>query len=74
MLKAIGVQFMDPKYKMHLNTISPIFLQISFFSLLIYTIYYYRNEPLKAIHPSPALGFFVPVSNWSQYESNLIEH
>lgn len=60
-LKIVGAQFMDQNYRIHLNTCLPIFIQFNYYSLLFYTLFYYRNEPQRALMATPIMGFFIPV-------------
>lgn len=61
MLKFVGVQFMDPNFKMHTRTLIPIFIQVLCYVSTIYSLIYYRNEFSKAIISTTPLGLFVPV-------------
>lgn len=61
-LRLVGVQFMVEDYKINVFTIIPILLEANYYVLLVYTLYHYRNEPFKALIPTPFLGIFVPVS------------
>lgn len=65
LLSVIGVQFMQADYKMHANTFIGVYLVLNYYILMIYTWYYYRNDPYRALISTPALGTFVPVSNIS---------
>lgn len=61
-LKKIGTGFMDESYKVNVKTIIPIFLEVSHYILLIYTLYHYRNKPFNALISTTYLGIFAPVS------------
>lgn len=61
LLKFIGVQFMESDYKLHLQTLIPAYLLINFFTLLFYTMYYYRHEPFSALQATPVCGIIIPI-------------
>lgn len=60
--EVIGTQFMKDDYKIHFQTFIPLYLMVNYFSLLIYTLFYYRNEPFRALQSTPMCGLMVPVS------------
>lgn len=62
LLRLIGLEFMDENYKMNIKTLIPIYLEVKYYVLLIYTLYHYRNEPFKALISTLFVGIFVPVS------------
>lgn len=61
LLKFIGVQFMESDYKLHLQTLIPAYLLLNFFTLLLYTAYYYRSELFRALQATPVSGIIIPV-------------
>lgn len=61
LLQVVGVHFMDDKYKIHINTIFPIYLQLNYYILMVYTLFFYRNDLFHALISTTALGFFIPV-------------
>lgn len=62
MCKVVGVEFMKCNYKMNINTIIPLYLQVDYYVLLVYSMFYYKNEPIKVLMATTILGFFIPVS------------
>lgn len=60
-LKFIGCHVMAPNYKPNIVSCIPTFLTINYFSLMSYTIYYYRHEPLQALQSTPILCIIIPV-------------
>lgn len=63
--KIIGLQFMESNYKLNDNTLLPVCLQLYYYGFVIYTLLYYLNEPSKALIVTPMMGFFIPVSFFS---------
>lgn len=62
LLKIIGVEFMEEDYRINALTFIPIFMQVLYYILMIYSMYYYRNQPKIAILSTILIGFFIPVS------------
>lgn len=62
LLELVGAGFMAENYKVQWRTWIPMYVGVNYFSLLIYTGYYYRNEPFKALQPTVITGIMVPVS------------
>lgn len=62
LMKLIGVEFMEPDYKFNWKTLIPMYLGLNFFCLMLYTCYYFRDEPYKALQPTAVTGIMVPVS------------
>lgn len=61
-MKIIGSHFMEPGFKLQLISWIPLGLVLNYSILLIYTLYYYRNEPFKALQATPAAGLIIPVN------------
>lgn len=61
-LTPIGCQLMEANFQIHSKSYIPIYLGINYFSLMVYTLYYYRHQPLKALQATPVLGIAIPVS------------
>lgn len=61
LLKMFGVDYTNAMYKSNFNTLLPLFIQFDYWILLCYTLFYYRNEPLVALVPTPSVGIYVPV-------------
>lgn len=61
LLKLVGVQFMEANYKFHWKTWIPMYLGLNYFTLSIYTGYYYWGEPFKALQSTTMSGLMVPV-------------
>lgn len=61
LLRLYGTHFMAPNFKLGLTSLMPIFLELHYTSLVIYTIIYYRHDPMTALAPTPALGLTIPV-------------
>lgn len=64
LLRVVGVEFMDRNYRISIRSTIPIYLQANYYILLVYTLFYYRYKPLKGLIATPALGFYVPVSEF----------
>lgn len=69
LLKVIGCDFLNGNYTYTLNTLLPVFLFVDYFCLMLYTLYYYRNEPLKALESTPMAGIMFPVCIFRTYSS-----
>lgn len=69
LLKVIGCDFLNGNYTYTLNTLLPVFLFVDYFCLMLYTLYYYRNEPLKALESTPMAGIMFPVCIFTTYSS-----
>lgn len=64
LLKSLGVQFMETNYKLHFKSWIPMYLGANYFSLLLYTLYYYRKSPYKVLQGTPMCGLLIPVGCW----------
>lgn len=62
LLKMFGVEYTNAKYKPNFTSMLPISIQLDYWILLCYTVFYYRNEPVIALVPTPSVGIYVPVS------------
>lgn len=62
LLKMFGLQILDSKFKAHFGTLLPFYLLFNYGGLLVYTLIYYRKDPLKALIATPPLGIYAPVS------------
>ena len=60
-VKFIGCQFMETNFKLRIESFIPMYLAVNYFTLLLYTLYYYRTEPFRALQAIPPSGFFIPV-------------
>lgn len=61
MLIVFGCEFMEANYKPSIRSLTPVYLIANYFGLLVYTLYYYRNDPFRALEPTPAAGLYLPV-------------
>ena len=61
-LKLVGVHVMEKDYKINGNTFVPICVEAVYMTLLMNTLFHYRNEPYSALTATPSTGFLVPVS------------
>lgn len=73
LLRLIGVDIMDEGYKFRFETWIPMYLVLNYFSLMFYTLYYYRNEPFRAIQSTPTSGQVLPVllQRWENQGANI---
>lgn len=62
LVNLVGLHVVDRDYKMNARTLIPIYVEVNYLSLLIYTLIHYRNEPFMALIATPAAGFLIPVS------------
>lgn len=62
LLNLVGVDIADENYKMNVRTLIPIYVEVNYLSLLVYTLIHYRNEPFKALIATPAAGILIPVN------------
>lgn len=62
MTKVIGCQVMQADFKLNINTLVPLYVQVNFYLLVLYTWYYYRNDLINALLVTPIFGLIVPVS------------
>lgn len=61
MFKVGGCNFMEPNYKPSILTAIPAWVQLSYYVLAIYTIYYYIDDPKRALAATTPLGLYAPV-------------
>lgn len=61
MFKVGGCNFMEPNYKPSILTVIPAWVQLSYYILAIYTIYYYIDDPKRALVATTPLGLYTPV-------------
>lgn len=66
LLKIFGLQILDDKFEAHFRTLIPFYLLFNYGGLLVYTLIYYRNDPLKALISTTPLGLYAPVSFFLQ--------
>lgn len=57
-LGAYGCNFLD---KQSTWGVIPAILQFHYFAIMIYTIFYYRNDPVEAVKATSGLGLYLPV-------------
>lgn len=62
LVNLVGLHVVDKNYKMNVRTLIPIYVEVNYLSLLIYTLIHYKNEPFKALIATPAAGIIIPVS------------
>lgn len=62
LMKLVGVEFMESNYEFNWKTWIPMYLGVNFFGLMVYTGYYYSNQPFRALQPTVITGIMVPVS------------
>lgn len=62
LLKYVGCEIFEDGYKIHFETWIPMYIALNYFLLLLYTLYYYRQDFFKAMQPTPTIGQVVPVS------------
>lgn len=62
---------MTPTYRPSLKTLIPAYLISNYLGLLIYTLYYYRNDPFRALQATPASGLYIPVSSIEQTDFKI---
>lgn len=68
MLTLFGCEFMEANYKFSIRSMTVVYLMVNYFGLLIYTLYYYWNDPYRALESTPASGVYLPVglaNNWT---------
>lgn len=61
MFKVGGCVFMEPNFKPSFLTLIPAWVQLNYYILAIYTIYYYLDDPKRALVATIPLGRYVPV-------------
>lgn len=61
-MKFVGCQFMESNFKLRIESFIPIYLAVNYFTLLLYTLFYYRHEPFRAVQATIASAFFIPVT------------
>lgn len=59
--KHIGCNFADEDYKLTLRTLLPAIVVIYYVVLLIYSMYSFRNDPLRVLMSTPAVGIIFSV-------------
>lgn len=62
LMEFIGCQFMEANYVLHFQTWVQMYISFNYFTLLIYTLFYYRNDPFRALQATPMCGLMIPVS------------
>lgn len=65
-MKFTGIDFMTTNFKLNILSYIPFYIFINYTSLLIYTLYYYRHKPLRALQATPAAGIAYPVRKKNQ--------
>lgn len=58
----VGCAFMDSDYKVTFKTLCPSVLLADYLILLVYTVNLYRNNLVRALMATPAVGIMGPVS------------
>lgn len=72
LVNIVGLHVVDKAYKMNVRTLIPIYVEVNYLSLLIYTLIHYRNEPFKALIATPSAGILIPVSSLQfQFDMDL---
>lgn len=66
LLKLTGTHAMLPDWEKGIRLLIPLWLETNMLTLMIYTIFYYRNDPLKALDPTTLISLMVPVSFFSK--------
>lgn len=59
--RLIGVPIMDKKYKVYWYSWLTVFIAMSYFAAVFYTMWYYADEPLKALQSTVIAGIIIPV-------------
>lgn len=61
-LSTCGCNALDPHYKTSFRALINVYVFLNYFGLLIYTLYYYRDDPFRALQATAPIGFMAPVS------------
>lgn len=67
LLQFIGVDVMQDDFKIRFETWIPAYLCVNYFSLMFYSIYYYWDDPFRAIQSTPNSGQVIPVRFHNQH-------
>lgn len=62
MVKLVGCEVMESDFKISINTMIPIYVEVNYVTLLIYTLAYYRHDLFHALIATPSAGILIPVS------------
>lgn len=62
MVKLVGCEVMESDFKISLNTMIPIYVEVNYVTLLTYTLAYYRHNLFHALMATPSAGILIPVS------------
>lgn len=62
MVKLVGCEVMEEDFKINVNTLIPIYVEVNYLTLLTYTLIYYRNDLFHALIATPSVGILIPVS------------
>lgn len=60
-LDFMGAGFMESNYKIDFKTYIPGIAAVHFVCLLLYTLYFYRHDPFRALQSTCVIGIIVPV-------------
>ena len=62
LLKLTGTHIMLPDWEKGIRLLIPAWLETNMFTLMLYTMFYYRNDPIKALDATTIISLMVPVS------------
>lgn len=62
-LQFVGCEMMLKDYKLSWRSVIPGYLGLNYVISMLYALYYYRSNPLKAMQSTPLLAIIVPVSS-----------
>lgn len=68
LLKIIGLAILDPNFKVWWYSYFSIVVYINFFSSLIYTIWYYSDDPIQACRVFTLFGVAISVKYMQHYK------
>lgn len=60
-LNVTGVPILDPKFRPNWFSYFPGILSCDYIFLMIYTVFYYSHDPLRAMQSTCQLGIVLPV-------------
>lgn len=71
LLQFIGCNVMDPNFKRNIVTVVPALLALGYAISMFYTLFYYRDQPMRALQCLPSIGIIVPVCYFSMKSFHL---
>lgn len=62
-LSFLGFDFMSPNFELDWKAAIPVFVGLDYIISMFYAMFYYKNEPLRAMQSTPQLAVAIPVSS-----------